>query len=60
MAKYLRNAGWIAAFVVLCAAWSYEAVRAARQTPPRHDTGIWICPIMGQCGPVGTPGLGRW
>jgi hypothetical protein len=60
MAKQLRNAGWIAAFVVLCGAWSYEVVRATREPQPRHDAGIWICPIMGQCGPAGTPGLGRW
>ena len=25
MAKYLHNAAWIASFIVLCAAWSYEA-----------------------------------
>jgi hypothetical protein len=31
MQKYLRNAGWIAAFVVLCALWTHEAVKASRQ-----------------------------
>jgi hypothetical protein len=57
---HLRNAGWIVAFVVLCALWTHEAVKASRQSAPRADTGIWVCPILGRCGPAGTPGLGRW
>ena len=38
----------------------HEAVKASRQSAPRADTGIWVCPILGRCGPAGTPGLGRW
>lgn len=60
MPKRLRDAGWIAAFVVLCALWGHETVRATRQSSLRVDAGIWICPILGRCGPAGTPGLGRW
>ncbi|HEY7661943.1 MAG TPA: hypothetical protein VH934_02345 [Xanthobacteraceae bacterium] len=60
MPKRLRDAGWIAAFLVLCALWGHEAVRATRQSSMRSDAGIWICPILGRCGPPGTPGLGRW
>jgi hypothetical protein len=57
MLSSFKNAGWIVAFVALCAVWTYELTRAARHTPPGD---IWICPILGQCGPPGTPGLGRW
>jgi hypothetical protein len=60
MQKRLANAAWIAAFVVLCAAWGHEAVKASRHAQPRNDADIWICPILGRCGPPGTPGLGRW
>ena len=56
----LKDLGWIAAFVVLCAAWSYEVVHATRHPAVPKDAGIWICPILGRCGPAGTPGLGRW
>jgi hypothetical protein len=58
--RHVRNAGWIAAFVVLCALWAYEVVKASRPSTRAHDAGVWICPILGKCGPPGTPGLGRW
>lgn len=58
--RRLKDIGWIVAFVALCAAWSYEAVIATRHAAAPKDTGVWICPILGRCGPAGTPGLGRW
>jgi hypothetical protein len=60
MLRGLANAGWIAAFVVLCAVWGYEVMNARRLPQLHHDTGVWICPILGKCGPAGMPGLGRW
>jgi hypothetical protein len=56
----VKNAGWIAAFVALSAFWGYEAMNASQQSRSRHDPGIFICPILGKCGPAGTPGLGTW
>jgi hypothetical protein len=58
--RQLGNAAWILAFIGLCAAWGYEVVIASRQPRPHDDAGAWICPILGKCGPAGTPGLGRW
>jgi hypothetical protein len=61
MSRRLKNAGWIAAFVALCAIWGHEVMHAVRQqSHPHANTGVWICPILGNCGPAGTPGLGRW
>jgi hypothetical protein len=56
----LKNAGWIAAFLALCVIWGYEAMNASKRPQFQDDTAPWICPILGKCGPVGTPGLGRW
>src|SRR5580692_10702993 len=56
MSKRLATAGWMMAFVALCAIWTHEVRVASRSAPP--SAGIWICPILGACGPAGTPGLG--
>jgi hypothetical protein len=60
MPERLKNAGWIMAFVGLCAVWGYGVANASRQSRSNNDTTVWICPILGTCGPAGTPGLGRW
>jgi hypothetical protein len=59
MLKHLNNAGWIIGFLAVCAVWGSEVIRASRQSPAR-DMPTWICPILGKCGPAGTPGLGTW
>jgi len=53
-----KRAGWIIAFLGICAFWANE-VRLASQNTQRQ-TEVWVCPILGKCGPAGTPGLGRW
>jgi len=61
MLERLKNAAWITAFIGLCIVWGYEVVNASRQSQLRQqNTGAWICPIAGNCGPAGTPGLGKW
>jgi len=59
MHEHLATAGWIAAFAVLCAFWGTQVIRGAQHAALKHDRGFWICPIVGKCGPPGTPGLGQ-
>jgi hypothetical protein len=67
--KYLSNAAWIAAFVVLCGGYGFALLQASYRSPPpfgvedrqpSNANDAWICPIAGKCGPPGTPGLGKW
>jgi len=66
MRRYLANALWIVAFLILCAVFAGQIISATqsqRNTAAARAGGQavpWVCPILGQCGPAGTPGLGRW
>jgi hypothetical protein len=62
---YLTSAAWIVVFAALCVLFIHEVnkatqqqIRAANQSSGQGD--VWVCPILGRCGPAGTPGLGRW
>jgi len=60
MLRQLTNIGCIVAFVALCVFYVFEVVRATRLSEAKAAGGNWVCPIAGNCGPAGTPGLGRW
>ena len=59
---YLTSAAWIIVFALLCLFFVHE-VNKATQQQTRAASGqgeVWVCPILGRCGPAGTSGLGRW
>jgi hypothetical protein len=64
MRRTLEQVGWIALFLLLTVGFVGQIVKA---TNDQHNAALvaaqppgapWVCPIAGQCGPPGTPGLG--
>lgn len=62
---YVTSAAWIVVFVLLCVLFIHEVNKATQQqtraaSQASGEGEVWVCPILGRCGPAGTPGLGRW
>jgi hypothetical protein len=62
---YLTSAAWIVVFAALCVLFIHEINKATQQqtravSQSSGQGEVWVCPILGRCGPAGTPGLGRW
>ena len=47
MLERLKNAGWIAAFVALCAVWGYEAMNASQRSRSHNYTAFGFVSSLG-------------
>jgi hypothetical protein len=67
MRRMLEQAGWTVLFLLVAVGFISQIVKATGEQRNAHiaaqsaaSGAPWVCPIAGQCGPPGTPGLGRW